>query len=270
MLPRALLLDLVEFLVPLMESEQKRHALLYLTFPSEPNLISKIKFGEDAQTFTLALIDELMKYSIVGDQHALLHLLEIASEERGENYKTRSKDLINKFNDWLSNGINKNTKSVPPVSIEEKQKEADLRLLTKLWKYINSRNILDLHDGLEEEVLDCRFLENTVYEYLKLRHRKEFQVFYDLDLNQAFEKFDHLLGQLRSMLLHIYEAKTSIPYVLIPQSQIYADAHNHSDAIYDEKKAYEEAMMQVAKAVFKQHEILIGIIPSNTTFVFPD
>lgn len=271
MIPGALLSALREFLMPLMESETKRRNLLFETFPSELSLTNKIEYDKDAETFTGYLIRSLLAYGSVEGKHALLHLLEIAGEQRGEEYKVRSKDLIGQFNSWLSKETGETTKPFPIASISDKQKQADLRLLTKLWKYINSKNMLILRDYLEVERLSFAFLERTIYPYLELRRRKEMQSFYEVTLDQAFKKFDDLLNQLGNTLPIIFGPGTFIADVLIPDFKIYAErTGNYNDAIYKEKLQNYDRMMRIAEKVFKQHDVLIETIRSNTDFIFPD
>lgn len=149
--------------------------------------------------------------------------------------------------------------------LSERQREADLRLLMKLWPHITSHNIEKLDNRTQNRQVPYDFYLNTISAYLRLRDLYTYPEnhFCSSLLESAFGQFDHVFGQFHEKLISCYSGtRTSDSYILMADIE-YLDHHATRPVSDDVLEFKLQEYWKTVKAVLEvrvQHAKLVRTI----------
>ncbi len=147
--------------------------------------------------------------------------------------------------------------------ISSEHREADLRLLAKLWRTINSEKMSSFSTSINYRSLtNKRFTE--IQEYLYARETLHENQFIIEELEQAFVKFDEILAELLHQISTYHDImqrgnrEMLVPHYKLPE--IRNDFESSSDDIFRHKLKEHEKTIKMAYDMFEKHRDLVSAI----------
>jgi len=137
---------------------------------------------------------------------------------------------------------------------------ADIEVLKKLWRYINSVNVTELVEGVLNDALDLEIVGHLGDDYLEIRRYPEYQL-YDRRLEQKLEKFDASLAELFSYTGELFAPFPPSPKLRIIHKML---AKRHPVGIgspdFRIQRQQHQKMNKVAMRVYEDYQEFIRLL----------
>jgi hypothetical protein len=195
------------------------------------------------------------------------HIIPVRIRDRTP-YPDIVKDLhtIDAFDDRLADGISRiyaaivrnnslNTNSEERDELTEAHRQADLRLLKKLWVYINSVAIETLDNQAQWKQIEAELYNRVLFQYPDLRNKPE-NHFNHPNVESWFKRLDETLSDFRVRFGRIATDEkigTSKFYIVEPLLAIKFDMGESKeyddmvDAVLDMRRAHNELVNSIRK-----------------------
>jgi len=161
----------------------------------------------------------------------------------------------------LLSSLDQSTGTTQQFIYTDIHREADKKLLERLWPLINNWAIHRLEQQIYSGAIEYDYMMSTWWEYTDMLRPIPQSRFISDHLEKAFQKFDRVLSELLENIANIMGPKTEDEVLYIVEQSRLPNFQNSDFTIVDNlRREYRRAVIPKYNALLKQHHELVATI----------